>query len=308
MFNFILLWLLTTPLAAAKQYKRLTQSYDKQTYIGSSNSLCSERYTCDLIKNCGLFNHENVTFIKSTVWGKNQTKLVSKCKDVVYKNYNQPYDDFSGMMQPTEFRPSDSDSKDELISSLSLKNETIEYVDGLINKSTWGFHWGTDQFGNSSKCGVYVHGGSWYYNTPASASYAPFVAMLSQRLKMPILAVDYPLITRKTRYQGTYSSIMAIINAAIEAMPCENVILIGDSSGGGSVASAVLAGTNRRKNIYGAILFSPWLDLKCNTSSYVSNQFFQDGNCREGRYCIYRNARRKHTCICTKRYGVSRIG
>ena len=48
---------------------------------------------------------------------------------------------------------------------------------------------------------LYVHGGSWETNSPVSASYAPFGAMIAKTTRMAVLVIDYtlaPLATHKT--------------------------------------------------------------------------------------------------------------
>lgn len=148
---------------------------------------------------------------------------------------------------------------------------------------------------------LYVHGGSWLTGSPVSASYAPFCAMIAKMSGYPVLAIDYPLAPI-----GTFETILAEVgksvhwlathdpaqlvhmggagglveNADAARTPLESAPMLfisGDSSGGGTATSALLAQSSPdglpnagAATISGGVLFSPWLNLRCDTPSYVS--------------------------------------
>ena len=142
---------------------------------------------------------------------------------------------------------------------------------------------------------LYVHGGSWLYGSPKSASYAPFCATIAQRTGMPVLTIDYTLAP-----VANFSKILVQVGTALKwlathdptragrdgagraATPLRDapmVFIAGDSSGGGTATSALLAqaagslpGAGGAK-FSGGVLYSPWLNLACDTPSYVSQIF-----------------------------------
>lgn len=141
---------------------------------------------------------------------------------------------------------------------------------------------------------LYVHGGSWLTGSPTSQSYAPFCAMIATKSGMPVLAIDYTLaplgnFSRILRQLGAAvhwlathdpTRIVAGESAADAHVPPESAPLLfiaGDSSGGGSATSALLAQASpgglpgaRGARLSGGVLFSPWFNLRCDTPSYVS--------------------------------------
>lgn len=140
---------------------------------------------------------------------------------------------------------------------------------------------------------LYVHGGSWLSGSPDSASYAPFCAMIAKTTGMPVLAIDYTLapvgnfsvilsqIGHATHWLATHNPI-EVIAGRPEARPlaaAPPLFIAGDSSGGGSATSALLAQASgslpgaKGAVFAGGVLFSPWLNLPCDTPSYVSQIF-----------------------------------
>lgn len=98
-----------------------------------------------------------------------------------------------------------------------------------------------------------------YTGSPESLSYAPFCAHLASLSNLPILAVDYPLLPN-----GTVDEVLAQIGRALHWLHTHEprdmvtpstgggesetkggvaprILIVGDSSGGGSAASALLA-------------------------------------------------------------------
>ena len=143
---------------------------------------------------------------------------------------------------------------------------------------------------------LYVHGGSWLYNSPETGSYAPFCAMIAKTTGMPVLAFDYTLAPvgnfsvilaqtgRALHWLATHDPLLALrgdpaaARTPLSAAPM--LFIAGDSSGGGSATSALLAQSSASglpgaagAHISGGVLFSPWLNLPCDTPSYVSQVF-----------------------------------
>lgn len=145
---------------------------------------------------------------------------------------------------------------------------------------------------------LWVHGGSWLYDSPMEDGYGQLTSKVAGLSGAVVMANDYPLAP-----VGNYSTIVA---AALEALKwlaeapvggsdCRGVqpplFIAGDSSGGGTALSLVLklklAGGWSPKGITrshpealpggqilaGAIFFSPWTNLRCDTPDYYYNSF-----------------------------------
>jgi acetyl esterase/lipase len=156
---------------------------------------------------------------------------------------------------------------------------------------------------------LFVHGGSWSYGSPSTASYGPFAARLAESTCLPLLSIDYSLapigdapsilkqVQKALQWMGTHDEYGEPYPEDVEV----DVIIAGDSSGGGTAMSTLVANQESKKgspapswwsnesenndsdkddcpwfstgnvDLVGGILFSPWLNLKSNTPTYFSN-------------------------------------
>ncbi|CAE7328475.1 est [Symbiodinium pilosum] len=147
---------------------------------------------------------------------------------------------------------------------------------------------------------LWIHGGSWEYGSPDTLSYGQLASKLAGLSGAVVMVPDYPLAPL-----GTYSIIMG---AALDALrwlaeaplkelglncpPGSAPLLVGgDSAGGGTAVSLTLKlkkdggwspGENTQSRpeelpggqiLAGAIFFSPWTNLKCDTPDYYYNAF-----------------------------------
>lgn len=136
---------------------------------------------------------------------------------------------------------------------------------------------------------LFVHGGSWLYCAPASCGYPALASKIAALSDAVVLAIDYPLVP-----YGNYSSIQAHSERALRWLAthgphgdkCDQadplLIVGGDSSGGGSAASLSLRAAaewreKRRASslppVSGTILFSPWLNMRCDSPSYYHHAY-----------------------------------
>ena len=135
---------------------------------------------------------------------------------------------------------------------------------------------------------LYIHGGSWYNGSPKTNSYPAVAARIATATCIPVLAIDYSLLP-----QGTADVVLDEIKQALRwmathdasgdayetATPVE-VMMMGDSSGAGSAFSTLLLQQEESETwgeslppLVSAALISPWLNLYCNSPTYVSNAF-----------------------------------
>ena len=112
----------------------------------------------------------------------------------------------------------------------------------------------------SEKVILYLHGGSYVAET--SSNHWKFLEKLVKDTNATIILPDYPL-TPKYTYKDVFTMITPLYKEIIEEVSTNNLILMGDSAGGG-MGLALLERLSE-ENVempYKTILISPWLDVR----------------------------------------------
>ena len=112
----------------------------------------------------------------------------------------------------------------------------------------------------SQKVILYLHGGSYVAET--SSNHWKFLEKLVKDTNATIILPDYPL-TPKYTYKDVFTMITPLYKEIIEEVSTDNLILMGDSAGGGM--SLALLERLSEENVempYKTILISPWLDVR----------------------------------------------
>ena len=112
----------------------------------------------------------------------------------------------------------------------------------------------------SEKVILYLHGGSYVAET--SSNHWKFIEKLVKDTNATIILPDYPL-TPKYTYKDVFTMITPLYKEIIEEVSTNNLILMGDSAGGGM--SLALLERLSEENVempYKTILISPWLDVR----------------------------------------------
>lgn len=112
----------------------------------------------------------------------------------------------------------------------------------------------------SEKVILYLHGGSYVAET--SSNHWKFLEKLVKDTNATIILPDYPL-TPKYTYKDVFTMITPLYKEIIEEVSTDNLILMGDSAGGGM--SLALLERLSEENVempYKTILISPWLDVR----------------------------------------------
>ena len=112
----------------------------------------------------------------------------------------------------------------------------------------------------SEKVILYLHGGSYVAET--SSNHWKFLEKLVKDTNATIILPDYPL-TPKYTYKDVFTMITPLYKEIIEEVQTNNLILMGDSAGGG-MGLALLERLSE-ENVempYKTILISPWLDVR----------------------------------------------
>lgn len=142
--------------------------------------------------------------------------------------------------------PTSSIAKDCNIEQVKLQERTVFIVrpkDGVKN----------------DKVIMYFHGGS--YVAELSKTQWSFVKDISEDTKSLIIIPDYPL-TPKYKYEDTIEFSENVYKKVIEKVDTKNLILIGDSAGGGLTLSLCQKMANDNiQTPEQILLISPWLDL-----------------------------------------------
>lgn len=145
---------------------------------------------------------------------------------------------------------------------------------------------------------LWVHGGSWTSGSPWDDSYPVHTSKIAHLANSVVFSVDFPLIggwaEEGDDYIGTFQGSQDHVEHAWRWLASHGpngtkcpgghtppLFVAGDSSGGGTALSFLLA--LRHKEKYnsldglkmpsGAFFESPWTNLACDTPSYYSNNF-----------------------------------
>lgn len=112
----------------------------------------------------------------------------------------------------------------------------------------------------TNKVILYLHGGSYVAET--SNEHWNFLEKLVNDTGATIIIPDYPL-TPKYTYKDVFTMITPLYKEIIEEVDTNNLILMGDSAGGGmALALAEKIGEENVQMPSKTILISPWLDVR----------------------------------------------
>ena len=167
------------------------------------------------------------------------------------------------------------------------------YDENPINPRGAAILWVPDGVRRGAPRALFIHGGSWYYGSPWTTGYAPFAAKLAKRLGMAVLSIDYTLapmahygeilgqVGQATRFLARHEPLDLLkgrLDRTRRARRAPPLYILGDSSGGGTALSALVAQASprglpgaRRARLSGGVLFSPWINLRSNSPTYLSN-------------------------------------
>ena len=107
---------------------------------------------------------------------------------------------------------------------------------------------------------MYLHGGSYVAET--SKDHWEFIEKLVEDTKSTVILPDYPLAPKYT-YKDVFTMIAPLYKEIIEKIDKNNLILMGDSAGGGmSLALLEKLADENVEMPSKTILISPWLDVR----------------------------------------------
>ncbi len=112
---------------------------------------------------------------------------------------------------------------------------------------------------------IYVHGGA-YWLQPLYFHYRMIHNIIKETGGVCIIPI-YPKAPYAT-YKDVYAFIEPILDKYIKMVGLENIILMGDSAGGGFIISLGMKLEKENKESPRIIAISPWLNLNCTNNVY----------------------------------------
>ena len=122
---------------------------------------------------------------------------------------------------------------------------------------------------------IYYHGGAYAACSPTT--HQDLISRLSRASGAAALGVDYRLAPEHPFPTAVNDSIAAYRWALGHGFEPSNIVLAGDSAGGGLVLSVLLAVRDAGVPLPAAgVCFSPWVDLECTGESMSANDHLDD--------------------------------
>lgn len=123
---------------------------------------------------------------------------------------------------------------------------------------------------DNNKVVIYLHGGA--YSVGSSRSHRPICARIAATSGWKILSINYRLAPEH-KYPAALDDAISSYQWLLQTHGPEQVVIAGDSAGGGLVMATLLAIKQKQLPMpAGAIAISAWLDLECTSPSYEKNQ------------------------------------
>jgi epsilon-lactone hydrolase len=114
---------------------------------------------------------------------------------------------------------------------------------------------------------IYVHGGGFRLGYPSV--WRGIASRLAAGASLSVVVPEYSLAPEKPFPAALHD--LAAIYDAVQAEAGDELILVGDSAGGGLACSLLIAARESgRKLPAGLILLSPWVDLRNQSATYAS--------------------------------------
>ena len=129
--------------------------------------------------------------------------------------------------------------------------------------------WVTPRAGYEPRLVLYVHGGG--FTIGSSHTVRDLLARLALASRARVLSVDYRLAPEHPWPAGL-DDVKAVWRAALGEHAPRQVVVAGDSAGGNLVLALLTELRHRGEPLpAGAVLFSPWVDLRCTAASFQAN-------------------------------------
>lgn len=143
---------------------------------------------------------------------------------------------------------------------VKIKEEMIAGIKG---------EWIIPKGSNKDKLIMYVHGGG--YVSGSCADHRGFVSKFAERCGVINYLYEYRLAPEHPFPAALDDSVKIYEQLLIMGKKAENIIIAGESAGGGLVLAILLALKKKKIPLpKAAVAISPWTDLTCSSQSYTS--------------------------------------
>jgi acetyl esterase/lipase len=143
---------------------------------------------------------------------------------------------------------------------VKIKEEMIAGIKG---------EWIIPKGSNKDKLVMYVHGGG--YVSGSCADHRGFVSKFAERCGVINYLYEYRLAPEHPFPAALDDSVKIYEQLLIMGKKAENIIIAGESAGGGLVLAILLALKEKKIPLpKAAVAISPWTDLTCSSQSYTS--------------------------------------
>lgn len=117
---------------------------------------------------------------------------------------------------------------------------------------------------------LFLHGGG--YRAGSLVTHRGFAARLARLTGLRVLLIDYRLAPEHPYPAALDDALAAYLALEDGGIAASEIVLVGDSAGGGLAISLMLAlKRDGHAQPAGAVLMSPWTDLGCTGASYQTN-------------------------------------
>ena len=125
------------------------------------------------------------------------------------------------------------------------------------------------ELASTDKIAVYIHGGAYVLNSAKAVIESAMFFAAETGLR--VIAVDYTLAPH-SKWQDTTEDIIEVFSAlAKQGFTADNIVLYGDSAGGGLAAAVTLKMRDLGMRMPAAlVLWSPWADISETGDTYVT--------------------------------------
>ncbi len=146
------------------------------------------------------------------------------------------------------------------------KNVEVENIHVGGTDAAWIRPAGVDQ----SKALLHIHGGG--YVTGSTASYLRMCILMAQTLKVNVFLPAYRLAPEHP-FPAALDDVLKIYRWLLrQGYPSKDILISGDSAGGGLCVAAVLALRDQGDELPAAVIcMSPWADLTMQGLSHITN-------------------------------------
>ncbi len=113
---------------------------------------------------------------------------------------------------------------------------------------------------------LYLHGGGYF--SCSVRTHRPVCAQIARRAKAQVFSVEYRLAPEHPFPAGIEDAVAAYAQVLASGVAPANLVIAGDSAGGGLALACLLAARSRGLPMpAGVVLFSPWTDLTLSGES-----------------------------------------